>query len=87
MASSTSIKDVKLATGELIRLLRKQQNLSQEELAEKMGVSRMTIQKLEAGKNATIDTLLKAFRQFELLEKFKELIDNQKNSQSYPSLY
>lgn len=82
-----SIKDVKLEIGELIRLLRKQQKLSQEELAEKMGVSRMTIQKLEAGKNATVDTLLKAFRQFDLLGHFKELVDLQKNNQSYPSLY
>ncbi|SJZ36019.1 helix-turn-helix domain-containing protein [Sediminibacterium ginsengisoli] len=82
-----SIKDIKLEIGELIRLRRKQQHLSQEELAEKMGVSRMTIQKLEAGKNATVDTLLKALRQFDLLEHFKEMVDNQKNSQSYPSLY
>ena len=82
-----SIKDVKLEIGELIRLLRKQQKLSQEELAEKMGVSRMTIQKLEAGKNATVDTLLKALRQFDLLGHFKELVDLQKNNQSYPPLY
>lgn len=76
-----------MGMGDLIKLLRKQQHLSQEELAEKMGVSRVTIQKLEAGKNATVDTLLKAFRQFELLESFNEFINNQKNNQSYPALY
>lgn len=73
--------------GELIKSMRKQQKLSQEQLAEKMGVSRVTIQKLEAGKNATVDTLLKAFRQFELLENFKEFVTNQNSNQSYPSLY
>ena len=87
MLSTTSIKEVKEEVGELIKSLRKQQNLSQEDLAAKMSVSRMTIQKLEAGNNATMDTLLKALRQFELLEGFKEFINNQKNNQSYPSLY
>lgn len=87
MASSTSIRDIKLSMGELIKSMRKQQKLSQEQLAEKMGVSRVTIQKLEAGKNATVDTLLKAFRQFELLENFKEFVTNQNSNQSYPSLY
>lgn len=53
------IKDIKLEIGQLVKSFRKRDKISQEELAEKLNLSRITIQNLEAGKNFTIDTLLK----------------------------
>ena len=51
------IKDVKLEIGQLIKSYRKQQKLSQQDLAAQLELSRITIQNLESGKNFTIDTL------------------------------
>ena len=48
--------------GETIRTLRKQQGMTQEELAERSGIGRLAIVRLETGKpktGGTIDTLLR----------------------------
>ena len=68
---TVSIKDVKIEIGEMIRLLRKNNGLSQQELAELLSISRITVQNLEGGKNFTIDTLLKALQHFDLLRNIK----------------
>ena len=67
MIKKTTIKDVKLDLGKLIKSYRKGRNLSQQELADHLSVSRITIQNLEGGKNCTLDTLLKVLQEFELL--------------------
>lgn len=87
MLYNINIKDLKVKIGSLVKLLRKKQQMSQEELAVMIGVSRMTIQKLEAGNNATIDTLLKILRQFELLQNFQNFIEDELTNNSYQSLY
>jgi transcriptional regulator with XRE-family HTH domain len=81
------IKDVKTDLGKWVKMMRKKQNLSQDQLAELLNMSRITIQNLEAGKNITIDTLLKAFRHFDALEKFNDFVQEEIKNNSYKSLY
>ncbi len=87
MFGNITIKEVKKQLGALVRLLRKRENLSQEELAEKLGLSRLTIQQLEAGKNPTIETVLKVLQHFDLLEDFSRYIDGHSNNIDMDSLY
>ena len=68
------IKDLKIGIGKLVKMLRKQNNLTQNDLAEALDLSRLTIQNLEAGKNYTIDTLLKILQHFDLLHPLNEEI-------------
>ncbi len=74
MFDVVKIKDVKQEIGLLIKSLRKQRGISQQELADTLDVSRTTIQNLELGKNFTINTVLKIFQEFGLLEKLMEQI-------------
>ncbi|CAG5082625.1 helix-turn-helix transcriptional regulator [Parvicella tangerina] len=82
------IKDVKQEIGQLVRSLRKQEAISQNELAERLDLSRITIQNLEAGKNFTIDTLLKVLQHFDLLHQLNDLFTALSNQSDNPtSLY
>lgn len=82
------IKDVKSEIGQLVKSYRKQHKLSQQDLAEKLELSRITIQNLESGKNFTIDTLLKVLNHFEVLVEFNQfLIDKRKENEQLTSLY
>ena len=74
MLNSVKIKDVKLITGELIKTVRKQHQLTQSQLAEALDISRLTVQNVEKGKNYTIDTLLKIVQYFDLLQELHELL-------------
>ena len=69
-STNLKIKDVKLEVGHLVKCYRKREKLSRQDLAEKLNLSRITIQNLESGKNVTIDTLLKIMQYFELLGDF-----------------
>lgn len=68
MFDSIEIKDVKREIGTLIKSIRKERKVSQAELAHTLDVSRTTIQNLELGRNFTIDTLLKACKELDLLD-------------------
>lgn len=68
MIDPITIKDVKLQLGALCKQQRQSYELSQEALAEALGLSRYTIQKFENGNNATLDTVLKIASHFALLE-------------------
>lgn len=82
------IKDIKLEIGLLIKSYRKKDKISQIELAEKLDLSRITIQNLESGKNFTIDTLLKVLQYFELLSALNTLLkEKKKESENLKSLY
>jgi transcriptional regulator with XRE-family HTH domain len=81
------IKDVKTDLGKWVKVLRKKQNLTQDQLADLLNMSRITIQNLEAGKNITIDTLLKVFQHFDALEKFNHFVQEEIKNNSYKSLY
>ncbi|MCB0380953.1 MAG: helix-turn-helix transcriptional regulator [Flavobacteriales bacterium] len=84
---SVKIKNVKLQIGQLIKVLRKKNKLSQEDLAQLLDLSRITIQNLESGKNFTIDTLLKVTQHFDLLDvlyqQLNEQLNEQKNLKSF----
>lgn len=82
-----TIHDVKLRLGELVRVLRKRENLTQEELGERLALSRMTIQNLEAGRNPTMDTVLIVMQHFGLMQDFHELLQKQITNNGYDSLY
>ena len=86
--NNIKIKDIKLEIAQLIKSFRKRDNLSQQELAEKLDLSRITIQNLESGKNFTIDTLLKVLQYFGLLSSLNELLKEKRNeNENLESLY
>lgn len=70
--------DIRKEIGELVKLMRNSRKISQQELAEKLNLTRLTIQKVESGKNFQIDTLLLIFQYFELLKPLSEFLANQK---------
>lgn len=53
MFNTIEIKQVKTAIGDLAKISRKQRQLTQIDLADRLNVFRNTIQNLEAGKNFT----------------------------------
>ena len=87
LLESLSVKDVKSNISELVKILRKKRGLSQDELAEKLNLSRITISNLELGKNATLDTLLKVFQYLEVLEAFNTYVSEEIKNNEYDSLY
>lgn len=87
MIDLVTIKDVRLKVGKLCKINRQTHNLSQEELAEALGLSRYTIQKLESGKNATLDTVLKIASHFNLLDTFYQSLKTIEATSEVKSLY
>ena len=69
-----TIKDVKIQLGEMCKQRRKQANISQEELAKLLVLSRFTIQNFESGKNATLDTVLRISYHFGYLPILHKMI-------------
>jgi HTH-type transcriptional regulator / antitoxin HipB len=62
--------------GEKLKQIRKQKNLTQEQLGQLIGVQKAQISKLESGNNsATISTVLKVFHAMKAKIKFKIEID------------
>ena len=74
MLDSLTIHDVKSHLAELSRVLRKFEGITQDQLAERLDMSRITIQNLERPKNVTLDTFLKVLQHFDMLEKFDGFI-------------
>ena len=87
MIDFVTIKEVKLKLGSLCKSKRKSYDMSQEDLAEAIGLSRYTIQKFETGKNATLDTVLKIANHFDLLKQLKKGIDKTIEDENNISLY
>lgn len=81
------ITDIKKQLADMVLAMRTKHAISQAQLAENIGVSRITIQNIEASKNVTLDTLLKVLQYFDLLEKFNLFLKDETNSASIPSLY
>ena len=73
------IKDVKSEIGQFVKSYRKKQKLTQQQLADQLELSRITIQNLESGKNFTIDTLLKVFNHFDALVGFNQFLMDKRN--------
>ena len=87
MLGTVTIKEVKSQLGELCKQKRQIYEMSQEDLAEALELSRYTIQKFENGKNATLDTLLKIVNHFDLLEKLYQVLKDLENRNDINSLY
>lgn len=69
---NSDVLESRLKIGATIRSIRETRGLSQEQLAEKMNISRSTISKIESGKfNLSIDYLSKfaSFLHFEIILK------------------
>ena len=71
---SNNVKGTKEEIGALLRKIRKSNRLSQQELADLLSISRITIQNVESGKNFTIDTLLLILQHFNELDSFNKYI-------------
>ena len=56
-----TIKKNQKALGEWCKLLRKQEKLTQYDLASELDLSPITISKLENGENTTLETVLKSY--------------------------
>jgi transcriptional regulator with XRE-family HTH domain len=88
IGAKVNIKDLKLGVGRFVKAKRKAENLTQEQLAERLAMSRITIQNLEAGKNFTMDTLLKVLQHFDLLSALYQLIISEVDAaENMESLY
>ncbi len=87
MLDSVTIKEVKLKIGEWCKQKRQSHNLSQEDLANALDMSRLTIVKLESGKNVNIDTLLKVANHFDGLQTIYQLIKQDIDNNNRNSLY
>lgn len=87
MIDAVTIKEVKLQLGALCKQKRQSYQMSQEDLADALGLSRFTIQKFENGKNATIDTVLKIANHFDLLESLYQALKNLELNNDINSLY
>jgi len=88
MFDTVEIKDVKNELGALVKALRKQRGLSQTQLAKSLSVSRTTIQNLELGKNFTVDTILKVFKEMDLLHQIQsEIVQSKSHVLNSKSMY
>ena len=87
MLGENTIKEVKDGVGRFVKTLRERDGLTQDQLAEKLAMSRLTIQNLEGGKNPTLETILKVLQYFDLLKSFDNYIQTEINNNSQQSLY
>ncbi|MCT4580326.1 MAG: helix-turn-helix domain-containing protein [Flavobacteriales bacterium] len=59
--------------GEQLKLMRKVYGFSQEQLAEETGLGRTTIIRIEKGEVITLDSIIRIFSVFSILERFDQL--------------
>jgi transcriptional regulator with XRE-family HTH domain len=72
--STIRVSDVKQAMGTLVKQLRSNRKLTQEQLAKQLNLSRITIQNLERGGNFTIETFLLVLQHFGEMEAMYDFI-------------
>lgn len=87
MLDIITIKEVKIKIGEWCKQKRQSYELSQEGLAAALDMSRITIVKVESGKNVTIDTLLKIANHFDGLQTIYDLLKQNSDDSNIKSLY
>ncbi len=88
MLNSIKVLSVKQTIGQHIRMLRKNGGLTQAQLAEILGLSRLTIVKVEAGENFKIDTMLLILQYFGELAILNEFFkESTKQLTAVKSLY
>ncbi len=77
MFSVVTIKQVQNNIGQWCKTLRKREGITQQELADQLVLSRLTISKLERGENFTIDTFLKVLQHFDQLSTLNDFVTDQ----------
>lgn len=82
MLDLITIKDIKENIGTWCRTMRKAENLSQQQLADELELSRYTITNLENGENTTLDTFLKVLQYFDETQKFNHFISEKINNKT-----
>jgi len=82
-----TIKELQITVGKWCKLLRRNARLSQQELADRLVISRLTISKLENGENVTVDTLFKVLQYFEELKSVNVFVTDKINNLSIRPLY
>jgi len=86
MLDFVTIKELKNTIGTWCREMRKAENLTKQELAEELELSRFTIAKLENGENPTLETLLKVVQYFDEIQSLNRFVvdkvDHLKKNQS-----
>ena len=87
MLDAITIKEVKLKIGQVCKNKRKSYELSRDELAEELDMSRTTIQNIENGRNATLDNILKVANHFGLLDSIYKAIADFESPNDTLSLY
>ncbi|MCB9426000.1 MAG: helix-turn-helix transcriptional regulator [Flavobacteriales bacterium] len=87
MINAVTIKEVKVQLGQLCKHKRQIYEMSQEDLAEALDLSRYTIQKFENGKNATLDTVLKIANHFDLLDNLYQALKELETNNDINSMY
>jgi len=88
MLEFITIKNVQKSLAEWCKLLRKRENLTQQQLAIELNLSPITISKLENGDNATLETILKVLQHFDEMKNFNQFIRTRKsNLNENKSLY
>ena len=71
---SMSDKQIEIVLGQRIKQLRLRKNLTQQALAERTGLSRVFISKIERGHGTSLLSLLQILRALEILENIDSLI-------------
>lgn len=71
-----SVELIIMDIGERIARIRLSRNISQEALAEKTGLTRRTLSRLETGQGATLDTLIRVLRGLGLESHLEALLPN-----------
>lgn len=69
-----SNQQIRTDLGEKLASQRLAQNITQEQLAERSGVSLRTLKRLEKGENSSIETLIKVMSGLQLLANLEQLI-------------
>ncbi len=69
MKNARNLKDL----GDLIRLVRKKRNMTQEQLAKRCNVTQVAISKLETGQGATLQVFVQVMKALEVELSLKDI--------------
>lgn len=62
-------------TGKQLKVMRKALGLSQQEVAHKTGINRMTVSNIETGKNISYDSLIRLLKAYGVLSRLDDLLE------------